>query len=96
MNPSTCNCECNKACKTGEYLDFKNCSCEKRLIDNLVLECEDEILNSTNDKKVRCRKNNCLIHTVSLVVICTLLLVVVFIGCYYYYIRDWIKKKHVV
>ena len=27
-----CNGECNKACKIDEYLDTKNCSCEKRLI----------------------------------------------------------------
>ena len=22
-NPSTCDCECDKACKIGEYLDLK-------------------------------------------------------------------------
>ena len=42
-NPSTCDCECNKACKIDEYLDIKNCSCEKCLIGKLLLECEDEI-----------------------------------------------------
>ena len=48
-------------------MNQKNCSCEKRLIGKLVLECEDEILNTTetllNDKKVACARNNCLIHT---------------------------------
>ena len=28
-NPSKCYCECDKAHKTGEYLDVKNCSCIK-------------------------------------------------------------------
>ena len=69
-NPSTCDCECNKAFKIGKYLDG-NCSCEKWLIGNLVLECEDEILNITrtslNDEKVVCGKSNCLIHTISMV-----------------------------
>ena len=37
-NPSKSDCECNKACKTDEYLATKNCSCEKLLIDKLVLE----------------------------------------------------------
>ena len=37
-NHSTCDCECNKACETDEYLDTNNCSCEKRLIGKLVLE----------------------------------------------------------
>ena len=25
-NPSTCDCECNKASKITKYLDIKNCS----------------------------------------------------------------------
>ena len=36
-NPSTWNCECNKACKTDGYVDIKNCSCEKCVIGKLVL-----------------------------------------------------------
>ena len=31
-NPSTCDYECNKACKIDEYSYIKKCSCEKRLI----------------------------------------------------------------
>ena len=53
--PSTFHCERNKACRIDEYLDIKNCSCEKLLTDKLVLEYEDEILKTTeillNDKK---------------------------------------------
>ena len=56
-NPSTCDCECNKTCKIDEYLDIRNCSCEKRLFGKLVLVCEDEMLNTTetslDDKKVK-------------------------------------------
>ena len=54
-NLSTCNSECNKAFKIDEYLNIKNCSCEKRLIGKLVLGCEDKIFNTTEtspyDKK---------------------------------------------
>ena len=59
-NPSTCDCECTKACKIDEYLDIKNWSCAKRLIGKLVLEFEYEILNTTEafDKKVTCEKSN--------------------------------------
>ena len=39
-NPSTYDCECNKACKIDEYLHIKNCSCEARLVGKLVLQCE--------------------------------------------------------
>ena len=56
-NPSTCDCKCNKICKIDEYLDIRNCSCEKRLLGKLVLVCEDEMLNTTetslDDKKVK-------------------------------------------
>ena len=27
-NSSTYYCECNKTCKSDEYLDIKNCSCK--------------------------------------------------------------------
>ena len=51
-NRNTGDCECNNACKIDEYLGIKN-SCERRLISKLVLQCEDEILNTTllNDNK---------------------------------------------
>ena len=35
-NPSNCECECNKSYDTGEYLDYKNCKCKKKLVDKLV------------------------------------------------------------
>ena len=54
----------------------------KHLIDKLILECEDEILNTTetlhSDWKRACAKRNCLIHTISLVIICLLLLAFIF------------------
>ena len=82
-------------CKIDEYLDVKNCFWEKRSFGKLVLECEDEILNLTEtsleDKNLSCEKNNCLIHTISLVIICFLLLVVASIGCCYD--ETWIGVK---
>ena len=94
------NCECNKACQIDEYLNIKKCSCGERLIDELVLECEDEMINITetllNDKKVACAKSNCLIHTISLVIICLLLLVVICVSCYFYYMKYRPKQKHLL
>ena len=37
-NPSNCECECDKSCEIGEYLDYKNCKCRKILVDKLVEE----------------------------------------------------------
>ena len=38
-NPSTCMCECDKYCEVGHYLDYKNCACRKKLIDDLIEQC---------------------------------------------------------
>ena len=43
MERSNCECECDKSCDVGEYLDYANCKCTKRLIDKLVKECIENI-----------------------------------------------------
>ena len=62
-NITTCGCKCNEAYKYDKYLDIKNCSCEKRLIVKLVLECEHDVLITTEtllyDKNVTCANTNC-------------------------------------
>ena len=93
-NGNRCNRECNKACNSDDYLNIKNFSYKKHLFDKLVLGCEDEIVNtcetSVIDKKVTCKKNNYLIHTISLVIIKNWYLLLLFVICisfyYYYYI----------
>ena len=42
-NKSNCECECDKSCDVGEYLDHECCKCRKRLIDKLVEECTNNI-----------------------------------------------------
>ena len=42
-NPSNCECECDKSCDVGEYLDYENCKCRKRLTDKLMEECDENI-----------------------------------------------------
>ena len=43
-NPCPCECESDKSCDVGKYLDYANCKYRKGIIDKLVLECEDEVL----------------------------------------------------
>ena len=31
FNPSKCECECDKSCNIGEYLDYSNCKCRKKI-----------------------------------------------------------------
>ena len=40
-NPSNCECECDKNCNIGEYLDYGNCKCRKKLLDKLIDECTE-------------------------------------------------------
>ena len=42
-NPSNSQCECDKSCDIGEYLDYKTCKCRKKLVDKLVDECRESI-----------------------------------------------------
>ena len=35
-NPSNCECEWDKSCDIGEYLDYSNCRCKKKLFDKLT------------------------------------------------------------
>ena len=94
-NPSSCECECDKSCDVGEYLDYKNCKCRNKLVDELVEECIENIdgnkmlHNETldviplNDYKKVC--NSCTIYIVLFAVffitsICISSVVSIFIG----------------
>ena len=35
--------ECDKSCDIGEYLDYTNCKCKKKLFDKLIEECTENI-----------------------------------------------------
>ena len=72
-NPSNCECECDKSCDIGEYLDYKNCNCGKKIIDKLVKECSENIdgnemlynetldIVSSNDNKI---SNSCIVYII--------------------------------
>ena len=47
-NLSSCECECDKSCNFGEYLDYENCKCRKRLIHRLVEECGENLMKQNN------------------------------------------------
>ena len=42
-NLTNCERECDKLCDFGEYLDYENCKCRKRLVDKLVVDCSENI-----------------------------------------------------
>ena len=48
LNPSNCEWKCDKSCDIGEYLDFENCKCRKKLVDKLV----EEYTTNVDEKEI--------------------------------------------
>ena len=42
-NPSNCEFGCDKSCDIGEYLNYGNCKCRKKLAAELVEECTEKL-----------------------------------------------------
>ena len=54
-NPSKCSCECDRYCETGQYLDYNNCACRKKVTADLIEQCASivgtDIKNNTLSRK---------------------------------------------
>ena len=89
-NPSTCECQCNTWCKTGQYLDHKNCVCKNKLVGRLIEECTS-VINETMINNKDSSNNNTLQN-----VFIGLFSVAVLIGIVYFCVFDyfrWFKSK---
>ena len=90
-NTCKCECECDKSCDVGEYLDYENCKCRKRLVDKLVDECDEnideevKILDKNEDK---C--NSCILYIVLFSIFFT---INVGIGAYFVYYKYTNRNK---
>ena len=94
-NPTNCVCECDILCDVGEYLDYKNFKCRKRLINKLVEECSENIdgnemiYNSTlNDYEEIC--SSCTVYIVLFVIA---FLMIIGISSAYFYFYFVLKKR---
>ena len=96
-NPSNCECECDKTCDIGEYLDYENCKCRKKLVDKLIDECTETIeevkLAETTffENKNNYKYGSCRVYIVLVIVVFT-----IFIGitiCFVYYNWSLIKNN---
>ena len=66
-NFSNYECEYDKSCDVGEYLDYENCKCRKRLVDKLVDECtkiidEEKLTLAENGNNYK--HNSCIVYIV--------------------------------
>ena len=96
---SNCECECDKSCDVGEYVDYANCKCRKRLTDKLVEECSKNIdekelhSNEINDYEKIC--NSCSVYTVLLIIFFTLSISISGIFIYFHwYLKNSINGKY--
>ena len=88
-NPSTCSCECDKYYETGQYLDYKNYVCRKKIIDDLIEHCTSivdiEIKNNTLSKKNNESSSNIYII---LFIVFLVLFILFLVGFIYYWRKD--------
>ena len=65
-NLSNCECECDKSGDVGEYLDYENCRCRKKLVDKLTEECTKNIdeVKIASDNKHKNKGSSCTLHVV--------------------------------
>ena len=91
-NPSNCECECDKSCDIGEYLDYSNCKCRKRLVDKLVEECTENIdgveIDNENKHKKEC--SSCIVYIVLFSIIVA---INIGIGTYFVYYKYINRNK---
>ena len=89
-NPSTCECQCDKWCKPGQYLDHKNCASKNKLIGRVIQECTSVINETMINNKDNITNNN----TYLILFIVFLIGFIVFlIGFIYYYRNNANKRK---
>ena len=63
-NPSNCKCECDKSCDVGEYLDYKNGKCGKRLVDRFMEECNGIVQEVKIVGKNKDNYSSCILYVV--------------------------------
>ena len=88
-NPSNCKCECDKSWDFGEYLDYENCKCTKRLVDKLIEEYYENIEESSLTKinSTKCKRNSCILYIVLFSIFFTINIGITTYFFYYKYIN---------
>ena len=90
----------DKSCDVGEYLDYENCKCKKRLINKSVNECTEtieevklfNIMFAENENENSCKRISCTVYIVFLLIYFTIN--VGGIVTYYIYSQWYLKKIH--
>ena len=87
-NPS--NCEYDKSCDFGEYLDYENCEYRKRLVNKLIDECDENIDEETSLVEInstKCKHNSCVLYIVLFSIFFTIKVQIAAYFVYYKYMN---------
>ena len=103
-NNDKCRCECkwliyvivcDKSCDVGEYLDYENCKCRKKLVDKLVEECTEtveEVKLAKTTLTENKNKHKCSFWTLYIVLFSIIFTINIGIGTYFPYFHWYLKK----
>ena len=86
-NRSNCECECDKLCDIGEYLDYKNCTCRKKLVNNLIDECVETV---NEEKRV---EHNCVCGSCMVYIVFLSIFFLISVGFSVYFLYSWRHLK---
>ena len=90
-NPSYCEHECDKSCDIGEYLDYSNYKCRKKLVDKLIEECTKSI-DEVEITEITQAKNECSSCTLYTVLFSIFFTISIGIGTYFVYSHWYLKR----
>ena len=96
-NPSNCECKCDKSCNIGEYLDYSDCKCRKKLVDKLIDECNEtteevklaNIIVENENSYYKC--SSCKVYIVFMIVVFTIFTGITIYFVYHKYVH---RNKH--
>ena len=89
-NPSNCECECGKSCDIGEYLDYENYKCRKRMVDKLMDECDENI---DEVKILENNENKCNSYILCVVLFSIFFIINLGIAAYFVYYKYMNRNK---
>ena len=94
FNPSNCECECDKSCGIGEYLDYSNCKCRKKLYDKLIDECTEntDVVMIDDENKNKCSFS--IVYIMCIVLFSIILTISIVIVIYFVYHKYVNRNKY--
>ena len=92
-NPSNCKCGFDKSYDVGEYLDYSNCICIKKLVNKLVGESIKSV-DEVEITELTQAENKCSSCTLCIVLFSTFFTISIVIAIEFVYSHWYLKNYH--